>query len=87
MPGGEGQSQAVSLREYIERILHEQDRALQALAITSEREVKVLADATAREVRALGTDLATMIDNTDKLARGTARVLRTLAALKRNLGR
>lgn len=38
-------------------------------------------------LRALGTDLGTLIGNIDKLATGSERVLRTLAALKRNMGR
>jgi len=38
-------------------------------------------------LRALGTDLGTIIDNVDKLAKGSERMLKTLAALQRNLGR
>ena len=38
-------------------------------------------------LRKLGTDLGVMIDNIDKLARGSETVLVTLRALKRNLGR
>jgi hypothetical protein len=63
----------VTLREYIEAILHEQDRALQALAASTAREVAVLAEATEREVKTLaashGREVAELKANVQELAR------------------
>jgi hypothetical protein len=70
---------AVSLREYIEAILHEQDRALQALAASQERALQVLATNNAREV-------ATLAESTEREVKTLAAAhAREVAELKANV--